>query len=225
MQKKQPRSENLFRIPYYVLWIGALMVLSQLVCYYLTRLLLPGRTLHILTIPLDARIPLSPPWITVYFLSFPFWIGTGLWILLESRPHAYRMGMAYALAMLLSAAVFLIWPGTMERPEVTGTGFFDRLMILLYRIDSPTNLCPSLHVLATYFCWRGEMGCRKIPGWYKAFSFLFLLAVCASILLVKQHALIDIPAGILIGEAGLQCARLCRLERFPYAVERYFRER
>ena len=225
MQKKQPQPAGRFRIPPYVPWVAALMVLSQLACYYLTRLVLPGRALHILTIPLDARIPLSPPWITVYFLSFPFWIGTGLRILLESKPHAYRVGMAYALALLLSAAVFLIWPGTMERPEITGTGVFDRLMILLYRIDSPTNLCPSLHVLATYFCWRGQMGCQRIPGWYRVFSFLFLPAVCASILLVKQHALIDIPAGILIGETALQCARLCRLERIPYAVERYFTER
>ena len=98
-------------------------------------------------------------------------------------------------------------------------------MRFLYWIDSPTNLCPSLHVMISYFCWRGTFGCRKIPGWYKAFNFIFLLLVCCSILFVKQHALIDIPAAFVIGELALQLGRLLRLERIPFRIENARKER
>lgn len=208
--------------PAYVLWTFAAMAASQIVCYYLTRLFLPHMTLHLLTGPLDARIPFVPAWVTVYLLSFPFWIGTGLAVLTESKSHACRLGPAYVLAMAVSTVIFLVYPGTLERPEVTGSGVFQWLMRLVYRLDPPNNLCPSLHVLVTYFCWRGTLGCRKIPGWYKVFSLAFTVLVCCSVVLVKQHALVDIPAGILVGEAALQCARILRLERIPYALERNY---
>lgn len=211
------------RIPLYAPCALCVMIAAQLMCYYLTRLVLPRLTPHILTGPLDARIPFSPPWVTIYFLSYPFWIGSAFWILLESRSKAYRVCSAYVLAMLLSAGIFLIFPGTMERPEITGRGIFDAWMRLLYQADSPTNLCPSLHVLITYFCWRGMMGCRKIPGWYKASSFVFFLCVCCSVLFIKQHALIDVPGGVLVGEFALQAARLGRLERVPFRIEHHLR--
>ncbi len=215
---------TLGRIPAYVLVVLLVMAAAQLLCYYLTRLALPRLTLHILTGPLDARIPFSPPWVTVYFLSFPFWICTALWFLSESRAYAYRLCSAYVLAMLLCAMIYLIWPGTMVRPEIAGGGFFDKWMRFLYRVDAPTNLCPSLHVLITWFCWRGTLGCRGIPRWYKLVSFVFFLAVCCAVLLVKQHALIDVPCGLLVGELSMQCARLCRLERIPFRIENHFRK-
>ena len=110
----------------------------------------------------------------------------------------------------------------MERPEITGGSFFDKWMVFLYRVDAPVNLCPSLHVLITYFCWRETIRCTGIPWWYKLFSFIFFLCVCCSVLFVKQHALVDVPCGVIVGEFALQCARLFRLERIPVAIERCF---
>ena len=202
----------------------AVMAAAQVLCYFIPRLFLSRLTLHVLTGPLDARIPFSPPWIVVYCLSYPFW-GIG-WFLIGSREktRAFRLTAAYVLAMLLSAAMFLLWPGTMERPEITGHDLFSEWTRLIYRADSPTNLCPSVHVLASCFCWRGTMGNSGIPRWYRIFSFVFFLLVCASVLLVKQHALIDVPAGILFCELALQCARIFRMERIPFSAERFFRK-
>ncbi len=222
MSDLQPQTKLHVPVPRYAVPVLLAMAAAQLLCFYPLRLVLPCLTLHDLTGPLDARIPFSPPWITVYLLSFPFWICAALRVLSEDRARGYRFGAAYILAMLLSGAVFLLYPGTMERPEVTGSGIFDSWMRLLYRADSPTNLCPSLHVLITYFCWRGAMGCPTVPRWYKIFAFVFLLAVCCSVLLVKQHALIDVPCGVAVGELALQCGRLGRLERVPFAIERHF---
>ena len=52
------------------------------------------------------------------------------------------------------------------------------------------------------------------------FNFFFLLLVCCSILFVKQHVAVDIPAGVVAAEVPLQLARRFRFERLGYAVER-----
>jgi membrane-associated phospholipid phosphatase len=212
------------RFPAYIPISMAVMVAAQLLAYYVTHLALPYLTAHVLTGTLDAYIPCSPPWVIVYCLSFPFWLVTGLWVLSDGKPCAYRFSAAYVLAMVLSAAVFLLWPGTMARPSLTGDGLFERALRCIYRIDSPTNLCPSLHVLATWFCLRGALIRRGTPRWYKIFCFVFFLLVCCSVLLVKQHALIDVPVGVAVGELALQGARILRLERIPFAIEKKIRK-
>ena len=205
-------------LPRYVWACFAAMLASQLLVYYATRLPFWHLTPRLLALPVDERIPFVPEWVLVYFLAYVSWVVSGLWILSESRAHAWRFVAAFVLAMLISAAVFLICPGTMVRPEVTGSGIFAEWMRLLYRIDTPTNLCPSLHVLVSYFCWRGTLGCRKIPAWYKVFNFVFLVLVCCSILLIKQHVVVDIPVAIVVSELSLHLTSLLRLERVPQAI-------
>ncbi len=202
---------GLFR-PYVWICLGA-MLLTQMLVYYATRLLLPGRTLNSLATALDGRIPFVPEWIVVYFLSYVSWLVSALWIISDSRAHGCRFAAAYVLSLLLAGAAFLAYPGTIQRPDPVGAGFFPAWVRLLYRIDPPTNLCPSLHVMLSYFCWRGTMGCRTIPGWYRWFNLLFLILVCLSILFIKQHAVVDIPAAVVVGEFSLQTARLLRPER------------
>jgi membrane-associated phospholipid phosphatase len=63
-------------------------------------------------------------------------------------------------------------------------------------------------VLITYFCLRAAMGSRTVPKWYLPFSAVFLVLVCLSVLFVKQHVLVDIPSGFLVGEISVQLAGL-----------------
>lgn len=202
----------------------AAAVASQLLAYCVTKAALPHLTAHLLGGPLDARIPCVPAWVTVYWLSYPFWAVYGLWILSDRREHAYRMVSAFVLSMFLTAAVFLLYPCTMVRPELTGDDVFTRLLLAVYRIDAPVNLCPSVHVLVTYLCCRGAFGSRRIPPFFRAFSLIFLLLVCCSVLLVKQHVLVDIPAAVAVGELAMQTVRLLRLERIPFAIEKTIRK-
>ena len=212
------------RFPPYI-WAGfASMLFAQLIVYYATRIVLPHLTLHDMALPLDDRIPFRPAWVSVYFLCYITWGVNSLWILSEGKQHGYRFAAAYILALMVSGVIFLAWPGTMRRPEVTGSGLSDGLMRRLYQVDSPTNLCPSLHVLFSYFCWRGTMGCKGIPCWYQWLSLLFLILVCFSILFVKQHVLVDIPSAVLVGEAALRLAGWLRLERVFLAAERHIQK-
>lgn len=169
--------------------------------------------------PLDALIPFYPAWISIYVLSFASWAITFVLLFRQRKEHVYRNSAAYLLTLLLTGVTFLLVPAIIQRPEVTGTGFFPWLTRLIYAIDPPNNLCPSLHVVCSYYCWRAIWDTEGIPLWYRRFNFVFLILVCCSILFVKQHVIVDIPAGVLVSEVPLQLAKRFRWERLGYAAE------
>ena len=184
------------------------MLLVQLLIFYPTRLLLPYLPQHSFETALDASIPLRAEWIVIYYLTFVFWLMSAVLLLSESRAYARRMVRGYLIAMLVSGVIFLVYPTTMARPVPPHTGFFNLLVAQLYQMDAPVHLCPSLHVLITYFCIRAAMGSRIVPKWYLPASWVFLALVCLCILFVKQHVLADIPSAILVGELSVRLAGL-----------------
>ena len=70
------------------------------------------------------------------------------------------------------------------------------------------TLCPSIHCLDSWLSWRFLVQCKKVPLWYKWVNFVFSLLVCLSTVLVKQHVIVDIFAGIAVAELGLLLSRL-----------------
>lgn len=196
------------RIPRHVWPHMAVMLFSQLLVFYPTRLLLPYLPMHSMETALDAAIPLRAEWIVVYYLTFVFWLVSAVMILAESPAYARRTAKGYLVAMLISGVVFIVWPTTMSRPVPPDSGFFNLLLSRLYQIDAPVHLFPSLHVLITYFCIRAAMGSRIIPRWYFPAAWFFLVLVCLCILFVKQHVLADIPSAVLVAELSVQLAGL-----------------
>ena len=195
-------------------WLCLVIAVASLCLgYFCTRPLLPLLHMHQPALPIDERIPFVPEWVIVYVLSYVIWVVSAVVIFSQSREHALRFAGAYALAMLIAAVIFVAWPLTLQQPEVTGSGPVRDLMRLIYLLDEPNNLFPSAHVLNSYICWRGLWGCPRVPGWFKWLNFIALILVCMSVVLVKQHLVIDIPGGIAVGELALQVARMFRLER------------
>ena len=220
--KRRPLSE---RLPRYV-WISYLYFWAiDVLVFYGTRPILPYLPSHSLSTPLDEMIPVRSVWIVVYLAAFATWFITIAWIMFESKRHAYRLCGVYTIIMIASLICFLAYPVSIQRPEITERGLFNDLLRLVYACDSPTDLCPSLHVVLNYICWRSTMDCKKIPKWYRWFNFVFFILVCFSILFVKQHYIADIAAGLIITEGALQIGRLTRIERIGFAIERRFSRR
>ncbi len=208
------------RFPLYV-WICFLYFFAiDFLVFYGTRPLLPYLPAHDLSTPLDRMIPLSPPWIVVYVGAFLSWVVSLVWIMSDSRERAYRLCGTYTIIMIVCTVCFLAFPVTIERPEVTGDGLFEWGVRLIYRLDSPTNLFPSLHVIISYLCWRFTIGAKRIPKWYMWFNLVYLILVCFSILFVKQHFIADIGLAFIVAEGAVQLARLLRIERIGFAIEK-----
>ncbi len=187
-------------------WLLAAVAWNMAV-YYASRLVTTGMVHHSVALPIDGLIPLFPPAVVPYVLSYPFWLWNYYLIAREDRETCHRVLSAEILAKTVCLVFFLAFPTVMERPELTGTDIFTRILRIVYT-DPPDNLLPSIHCLESWLCWRGLFGCRRVPRWYKTFSFFFALSVFASTVLVRQHCVIDCPTAIAAAELSLAVSAL-----------------
>lgn len=158
---------------------------------------------------LDDRIPFRPEWITVYLLAFAFWIYGYYLILREDRQIAKLFVLAEVLAKLICLLCFVAFPTTIERPEIMeADNIFLGITAIVYKIDAPTNLFPSIHCLESWVCFRGAMQLKTVPKWYKYVALVCCMAICASTVLVKQHVVADFFGAVIIFECCLLLAKL-----------------
>ena len=124
------------------------------------------------------------------------------------------------LAKLMCMVIFLVFPTTMQRANVTGNDFCSQLVQLIYATDRPDNLFPSIHCLESWLCFRGALRVKKVGRLYAPLSFVFALLVFASVVLVKQHVAIDIIGGVAVAELGLLLSNKTGVYRIFYRLNR-----
>lgn len=153
-----------------------------------------------LEIALDRKIPFVPWTIVIYFGCYFFGIVNYILAGRQKKSLVYRFCYAEMFAKLICFAFYLLLPTTNIRPEITGNGIWEQMVVWLYQIDMPSNLFPSIHCLVSWFCFIGVRGRNDISKWYQCFSFLMAVAVFVSTLTTKQHVLVDVIGGVGIAE-------------------------
>lgn len=156
---------------------------------------------------LDLKIPVMSWWMYIYFGCYAFWILNYMItarVNRDDREMFYKFIYADILARLICCFIYIVLPTTIDRPQIEIHSFSDRLLAYLYTIDEPTNLFPSMHCLYSWMSFAGIRHSEKVPKWYKVFSFLFAMMVAASTQFTKQHYLVDIAVGFLLGELSYQ---------------------
>ena len=177
------------------------------VIYQGAILLRRGDEMWDMTTWLEEIIPFQPAWIIVYFGCFLFWGANYILISRRGKEEWFRFLWADLCAELVCGICFILMPTTNVRPEVMGTDLASQLVVMLYQVDPPQNLFPSIHCMVSWFCFIGVRSDRRIPLWYRGFNCVFALAVCASTLFLKQHCLPDVFAGVLLAEATYAIAQ------------------
>jgi len=145
------------------------------------------------SIAADHVIPFVPAFIFGYILAYiaPLM----LFATIRYSEDWYRMLVSFFFATTVAYLFFLILPVKMEfRPDLSEeTGFFAAVTRLIYSIDRPYNCFPSLHLtyptMAMLVTWRN----CKLMRWVFAAT---TVVVGASVLLIKQHYIVDVVAGI-----------------------------
>ena len=153
-------------------------------------------------IPLDDKIPFFAPAVVFYVLWFPLLFFSGLWLLLKDGLDFRRYMFSLGVCMTLAAVIYLLWPNGQDlRPDLSQPcGLFEWMLGGLYRIDTNTNVLPSLHVacvVPVVACLRASPGIRR--RWIPAAVGVLSLLVAASTVFVKQHAILDLAAGVVLG--------------------------
>lgn len=177
---------------------------NMLVFYFprLLRLLFLGNDYYVLETALDSRIPLLPFMVVIYIGSYLFWAVNYVQCCRYGERQANRFLYADLIGKTVCLLFYIFLPTSMERADFTGNDVFSLLLRFLYRVDLPDNLFPSIHCFCSWLCYIGMRGDQRYPKKYRIFSVIFAIAVCISTVTVKQHVLIDIPAGILLAEGS-----------------------
>ena len=194
-------------LPDYAIRPLILALAANFIIYFGVSQLRDPLTVHSLILPVDDRIPFFAPFIIFYILAYVQWIINYLLIAREGKAFCYHFIYGDVISKLFCLVFFLFFPTTLVRPEVTGHSICDQLVRLVYQIDAPVNLFPSIHCLESWCCIHAALRMKKTPRWYLPITIVMSFCVFASTLLVKQHVFVDIFGGILVFEAGYYLAR------------------
>lgn len=193
-------------IPRYTIVPLICALLLQFLVYDGAKLLMMGVPHYNFEYGLDLVIPFLPWTVSIYIGAFLYWVIAIVVILRGGKDNAFRFLCAHMVSLLVALVFFLFLPTTNTRSIPVGGGFWEWGMRLLYALDTPDNLFPSLHCELSWLCWRAL---RPVPGvskFWKGFALVFTLLVFVSTLTTKQHILIDVAGGWLLAElAFLAC--------------------
>jgi hypothetical protein len=158
----------------------------------------PARARSLAT-PLDDAIPFVLGTVVVYWSILPMAL---LPIFTVRDPLLFwRVALAYAAAISVSLAVFIAFPVTCSGfrvpvESVAASGFSGWLLRLLYTLDPPLNLFPSLHLaLATL----SALAVRRVDRTVGTVALVWTGCIAVSVCTVKQHFVADALAGIALG--------------------------
>lgn len=189
-------------IPEYAKKPLLLLLAFNMLAYFLPAFI-PLEPKYDFTLPIDLKIPALPVFSYIYILAFAYWVFNYILICRAGKTTCVRFVTAEAMGKAICFLFFLLLPCTFARPSadtLSGAGAW--LLKIVYALDEPTRLFPSIHCYASWLCVRPLFSkeFRLIPSFYKAFSLLFTLLICASTLFTHQHVIVDVFAGILLGE-------------------------
>ena len=197
------------------------MVCIHTLAYYATRPVTQRMAHFDFSLPVDSVIPFIPAFSVIYVLAYIQWIAGYILIARDSRELCRQVISGEIISKLICMALFLLLPTTMTRAEIVSNGFFDWVVGCIYRLDAADNFFPSIHCLESWVCFRGAMRMKKAKPWYRYFTLMFSILVFASTVLIKQHAAVDIAAGILTAEIGQQIARRTALRGWKTLFFKY----
>lgn len=158
---------------------------------------------HVIYTPLDDRIPFVEYFIVPYLLWFVYVAAVFVCLFFADKREFYRYCVFLFTGMTLFLILSTVYPnGHLLRP----TSFEDHNLFVLavqvlYQADTATNIFPSLHVfnsIAAHCALVNHESFRK-RRLLRAGSFVLMVSIILSTVFLKQHSLLDVMAGILLG--------------------------
>jgi membrane-associated phospholipid phosphatase len=146
---------------------------------------------------IDDRIPFIEEFIVPYELWFAFVIVSVVFLYFKDRGTYYRTASFLCIGMSLFLIISSIWPNIQFlRPgEFPRDNVFTHMIAALYQSDTPTNLCPSIHVYNSIAVVAGILNsswrifCKK---GVRIASVTLGVLIILSTLFIKQHSFFDV---------------------------------
>lgn len=160
-------------------------------------------TVNIVLSVLDERIPFCEYFIVPYFFWFVYVAATVIYIIFFCKKQKERKSFIFSFCVGMTAFLIVsyIYPNGHElRPEINGDSIFIQAVRLLYQIDTPTNILPSMHVFVTVVCSIALLRHKelRVYKWFAPFVWVCSILIILSTLFLKQHTVVDVVLAFVL---------------------------
>ena len=166
--------------------------------YFLTENLIPAEACHPVWCKLDDIIPFNEMFV-IFYVGWYVLIVLSLGYFMFYSVESFKSLQTYIMVTQAIAVIcYIVYPTRQDlRPDsFERENILTWIMGLIYRFDTNTGVCPSLHVaysLGIASAWLKE----KSAAWYVKFIVtVFVIGVCLSVAFTKQHSVVDIFAAL-----------------------------
>ncbi len=188
--------------------VWAIWLPIYLTLFFIMEAVFPGTgdNYWITSFPFEENIPVLEVFVVPYLSWFPFLFGIGANLFYFHGPEFKRYMLLMCVTFFSCAIFWMFVPNRQDlRPEyLERANVFTWILKFIYNFDTPTNVFPSEHAVGTTAALLALWDCGYMKR-HRLGGCLFLLwgaLIIASTALTKQHALIDLPAGILLALIG-----------------------
>ena len=160
---------------------------------------------HVIHVRLDDLIPFSDVFIVPYLLWFVYVAAVFVYLFFQfdKKKEFYQYCIFLFTGMTLFLVVSTVYPnGHLLRPaSFERHNIFTFAVQMLYRTDTATNIFPSIHVFNSIAAHVAVAKNRKLGGniWIRGGSFLLMVSIILATMFLKQHSVLDVIAGTLLG--------------------------
>lgn len=176
--------------PVYLLWF---FVLEQM----------NPENLFFVTNPLDQYIPFCEYFIVPYLLWFPYLFGGLFWLYWRERKSGFmKFAVSLIAGLTTCLLIYTVFPNAQAlRPgSYPHENLFTSLVKQLQDFDTPTNVCPSIHVFSTIALHIAiaKSECLEKKRYVKYGSLILAVFICMSTVFLKQHSFTDVVCAVVL---------------------------
>lgn len=154
---------------------------------------------HLITSPLDDKIPLIPLFIIFYSIWYPYLFVVYYFIYKKDKDKFKRLINKSIICILIADLCFIIYPTMVSRPPINSYNSLISLMLYItYTTDIPVNCFPSLHCIFAFLVMYAVTFDKNMNKLFRIIVGIISPLIVLSTLFVKQHALVDVLGAIII---------------------------
>lgn len=159
-----------------------------------------SRGVHYLVLNIDNKIPFVKIFCVPYMLWYPLIIFCLVLFCNKDKRVYYNALSSQVLGMIVCFIVYSLFQTSVPRPELAGNDVLTNIIRFIYNTDLPYNCFPSIHVMSSYIMVRAAYDTPAIKKKDAFFIALSSFLVIISTQLIKQHVILDLISGVMLGE-------------------------
>lgn len=166
--------------------------------YFITENLIPVAHCHVIHCALDDLIPFNEFFAIFYVGWYVLVFGALAYTFFYDVENFRKVQTYIMITQALAMLCYIFYPSVQNlRPaQFPRENALTWILGLIYSFDTPTGVCPSLHVAYSLGILSVATKDKDLSKGIKAALTFFVVMVCLAVCFVKQHSALDVLAAL-----------------------------